>query len=145
MVHYPGFLYKLSKITKISEDNFPLLENYISDYYQLGFYYDPYPVIIPYKKQYIVAKVGGFTALRNKPLNLPVKQKIYSPYFLNLYALITSSLEIKIHPIYYYPILYPSFKRLVEALIRFQLHEYFHIIGISERGIRALRRMGISV
>jgi len=145
MVHYPGFLYKLSKITNISEDNFPLLENYISDYYQLGFYYDPYPAIIPYKKRYIITKVGGFTAHRNKPLDLPVKQKTYSPYFLNLSALITSSLEIKVHPIHYYPILYPSFKRLVEAFIRFQLHEYFHIIGISEKGIRALRRMGINV
>jgi len=145
MVHYPGFLYKLSKITKISEDNFPLLENYISDYYQLGFYYDPYPAIIPYKKKFVIGRIGGFTAHRNRPLRYPEGLKTYSPYFLNLYGLKVASLEITLHPLYYYPILYCSFDKLVEAFIRFQLHEYFHIIGISEKGIRALRKMKINV
>jgi len=145
MVHYPGFLYKLSKLLNISEDNFPVLENYIGDYYQLGFYFDPYPAIVPYKKKYVIAKIGGFTAHRDKPLILPGKKKTYSPYFINLYALVASSLEIRIHPEHSYPILYPSFKRLVEAFIRFQLHEYLHIIGISERGLRALRRMKLDV
>jgi len=145
MRHYPGFLNKLSKITKIPEKYFPLLNNYIGDYFQLGFYFDPYPAIIPYKKQFVISRIGGFTIHMDTPLKYPEGLKTYSPYFLNLYSLKVASLEITLHPLYYYPILYCSFDKLVEAFIRFQLHEYFHIIGISEKGIRALRKMKINV
>jgi len=147
MVHYPGFFKKLSKITKISEDDFPLLDNYIGDYYQLGFYFNPYPTILRRKRKgnFVICQVGGFTAHLNKPIILPGKIKTYSPYFINLYSLYARSLEVAFHPKYYFPVLCLRFRRIVESFIKFQLHEYFHIIGISEKGIRALRKMSLDV
>jgi len=145
MVHFRGFLHRLSKITNISETEFPLLENYIGDFYQLGFYYDPYPAIIPYKDRYIITKIGGFTAHLEKPLKFPNGRQTYSPYFINLYTLIRASLTIKQEPKIFFPVLVPDFNKLVEAFVTFQFHEFLHIIGISERGIRALRKMKIDV
>jgi len=158
MVHYPGFYYKLSKLLGISERYFPVLKNYKGDYEQLVFYSDPSFLFIQTKNKAGIVTVGGITSFTK------TKDSILTVMSLNLGALINGSLVIKSKSIWDSDILdkiakplkiprHPfqyiktelDYNKFIKLFIKFWFHEYLHCIGISERGIRALKKIGVEV
>lgn len=91
----------------------PYLENYLSDYYQLSFYYRENAK----EGAYYENEESMFTSIHQISMNLWALKLSYNC----------------------------SFDLFIKTFIKYWNHEYFHMIGLTEKGLDIIRELGMNI